>query len=687
MKYYEFETTKYPISHYLAKEDYLITRSEECFFIWNNLPAVVIGKNQVLATEVNLNYATEKGIKIYRRKSGGGAIYTDDGCFMYTFIVKKDSIENIYNEYLTKMCKALNSLGIKAQVGGRNDILVDGAKVSGTAICLKGKYAIFHGTMLYDANLDEMEKILTPSNDKLKSNGVKSIKSRVTNLAKYTNLSKYELMEAIQKRIGNIKGRIFESEEKVIEKMAEKYNDPAFIEGVTIPFTYKTTKRFPKGEITFMAKVSRKIMEEVKISGDFFETYDIAPLCNCFVDVKFERNAIEEVIDNLIISRYIYGVSNQEFKELFAELGEKKKVELHKTCLYENHLAHGAKIVEFGGFLMPLEYSGITPEHHAVRNNAGLFDCSHMGEIAISGRDTIPFLNYLLTSNIEKAPALQMTYGLLLYKNGCVVDDLMVYKINDTSCMLVVNASNTKKDYEYICDNKGNYNVTIKNQSAKCGQLALQGPKAIEYLRELTDYDLDELKYSHFDYFKINGDNFNVSRSGYTGSDGFEIYGEIEDIKDLFEKLASMGVTLCGLGCRDTLRFEAAMPLYGHEISDQITPLEAGLSFAVDFSKKDFIGMDALVKQKKQGLKRRLVGIELLERGIARGDYKLFVGEEEVGYVTTGYMIPETNNAYALGFVNLPYNKIGTEIEVQIRNRNVKAVVRDKKFLNKEYAR
>ena len=358
-----------------------------------------------------------------------------------------------------------------------------------------------------------------------------------------------------------------------------------------------------------------------------------------------------------------------------------------KTCLYNNHLKHNGKIVEFGGFLMPLEYSGISEEHYAVRNDAGLFDCSHMGEFKVSGIDTQKFLNYLLTSNVKDVANNHMIYGLMLYENGTVVDDLMVYKVNDNECMLVVNASNIDKDFDYIKKHMDGLNVEVKNLSSDCGELALQGPKAKDYLATLTSYDLDSLKFFDFTCIEINGAKYNVSRSGYTGSDGFEIYGANKDIVDLFEDLLEAGVTPCGLGCRDTLRFEAAMPLYGHEISDKITPLEAGLNYAIDFEKEKFIGKDALLKQKEAGIKRKLVGLELKERGIARGDYKLFSGGKEIGYITTGYMIPGTQKCYALGFVDVDYSKMGTEIDVQIRNRMVRMVVRNKKFLKKEYVK
>ena len=686
MKYYEFETTEYPISYYLAKEEYLLTKNEEAFFVWNNLPGIVIGKNQVLEDEVNVAKAKEDKIPIYRRKSGGGAVYSDDGCFMFTFIVKKDTIANIYSSCLRKIYKVLKLAGVKCEIGERNDLLVDGAKISGCAIYLKGNYAIMHGSILYDSKLDDMAKYLTPSKEKLAKNKVASVKSRVTNLKGKIEYTKVGLMNFFQKSIGTIKGRLFDSEEKVIAKLASKYENEAWLNGDNLATNYKVSRRFPNGMITFSAKLVKKVIEEVKITGDFFENYDVHTLEHNFIGARIFE--ISKVIDKINIPKFIYGITNEEFKSLFITVEEKKKkVEEKKTCLYNNHLKHNAKMVEFGGFLMPLEYSGISEEHFAVRNDAGLFDCSHMGEVRISGPDTIDFLNYILTSDIKKVDLGHMLYGMMLYVDGTVIDDLMVYKYSNEECMLVVNASNIEKDIENINKYVSKYNVKVENLSDVCGKIDLQGPKAKDYLANFTSFDLDSLKFFNFVYIEIDGMHFNVSRSGYTGSDGFEIYGTNKDIVDLFEDLLEAGVTPCGLGCRDTLRFEAAMPLYGHELNDKVTPLEAGLNYAVSFDKGNFVGRDVLVKQKEVGVKKKLVGLELKERGIARGDYKLFSEGKEIGYITTGYMIPGTQNSYALGFVNKKFAKIGTIIDVQIRNRLVKIEVRDKKFLKKEYVK
>ena len=364
-----------------------------------------------------------------------------------------------------------------------------------------------------------------------------------------------------------------------------------------------------------------------------------------------------------------------------------------KTILYEKHLENNAKMVEFGGFIMPIEYHdhdvfGITPEHLAVRHDVGLFDVSHMGEIEVKGKDAMRFLDYMITSNIASAPCYKMTYGLFCYPDGGVVDDLMVYKLSDDYALLVVNASNTDKDFEWLLNHKDGYDVKIVNRSDEFGQLALQGPNAISVLQKHTDYDLNNLKLFEFAIFPIDGNKMIVSRSGYTGEDGFEIYGDNDAIVSLFDKFVKVDkVRLCGLGCRDTLRFEAAMPLYGDEISQDIKPVEACLNYALALD-KDFIGRDALVEYKKN-MPRKLVGIELVDRGIARGGYELcdLKTGEAIGYITTGYLLPEHDKALALGFVKIEYTELGTEIGIKIRHNIIKAVVRDRKFMNKKYVK
>lgn len=360
---------------------------------------------------------------------------------------------------------------------------------------------------------------------------------------------------------------------------------------------------------------------------------------------------------------------------------------MKKTVLYDQHLLHNAKMVEFGGYLMPIEYTGIALEHQAVREKCGLFDVSHMGEIVLKGSDANRYLNFLLTNEVKMDLKKQMVYGLLLYPNGGVVDDLMVYVQGPNHYLLVVNAANKDKDYQWLKSHQEGFDLEIIDESASTSQIALQGPLSEAILQNLTDYNLESLKLFDFDYFTILGKTFLVSRSGYTGEDGFEIYGSDFDILELFKELTkNPEITLCGLGCRDTLRFEAAMPLYGHEISEEINPLVAGLDFAVKME-KEFIGRETLVKLKNEGLKEKIVALELLERGIARADYPVEAGGEIIGKITTGYLIPNTTKSLAFALISSSYAKIGTEVEVQIRKHKVLARVRNKKFLDKKYKR
>lgn len=360
---------------------------------------------------------------------------------------------------------------------------------------------------------------------------------------------------------------------------------------------------------------------------------------------------------------------------------------MKKTVLYEEHVRRNAKIVEFGGFLMPLFYTDIIKEHMAVRESSGLFDVSHMGEIRVRGKDANRFLNRLLTSFIPEDGKMKMYYGLMLDFQGGVVDDLMAYAYGPEDYLLVVNAANKDKDFAWISARKEGFDVSVVDESDLFSQLALQGPEAKNVLGRFTDYSLDQLKLFQFDHFQISGKEFLVSRSGYTGEDGFEIYGANADILALFSELAAEPeVMLCGLGCRDTLRFEAAMPLYGHEIGPEIDPLVAGLAFAVDLE-KDFIGSDVLRKEKEEGLKRKVVALELLDKGIAREGYEVEADGKVIGKITTGYLLPGRTRALAFALVDADHAKIGMEVSVRIRKDLVPAVVRNKKFLDKKYIR
>ncbi len=358
---------------------------------------------------------------------------------------------------------------------------------------------------------------------------------------------------------------------------------------------------------------------------------------------------------------------------------------MKKTVLYDHHVKLGAKMVEFAGFEMPIQYSSIKEEHHAVRHDAGLFDVSHMGEIKVIGEDATRFLDHVYTNNVNAMTANQILYGFFLYENGGVVDDLLVYKVNDEHYLLVVNASNTEKDYRWLLKQSDGFDVSIINASDEYSELALQGPKAEAMLQKHTDYALDSLKFFTFDDVQLENAEFLVSRTGYTGEDGFEIYGDHEAVKVLFKKLLLEHHDLkpCGLGARDTLRFEVALPLYGHEISETITPLEAGYKFAVKMDKGDFIGKDALQKQLEEGLTRRIVGLKILDKGIVREGADVYVGDEKVGHVTTGYLSPSLNKAVALALVDKPHDKRGTELSINVRKRFLKARVVKKKLYTK----
>ncbi|MFA6889638.1 MAG: glycine cleavage system aminomethyltransferase GcvT [Bacilli bacterium] len=361
---------------------------------------------------------------------------------------------------------------------------------------------------------------------------------------------------------------------------------------------------------------------------------------------------------------------------------------MKKTALYDVHLALGAKMVEFAGWEMPIEYQGLTQEHFATRQTCGLFDVSHMGEIMITGDDALSFTNYLVSGGVKPVP-MRMTYGMLLHHDGGVIDDLMVYFYNPQKILLVVNASNLEKDVAWIISIQKNssYQVIISDISSEVGLIALQGKQASTILQYLTTYPLDTLKMFDFEDLALHTMPFMISRSGYTGEDGFEIYGKNDDIVILFQKLVNLGAIPCGLGCRDTLRFEASMPLYGHEMNETVNPFEAGLSFGVDMNKDDFIGKEALLRAKSQGLKRKIVALELVDRGIARADYPVYDGDHLIGHVTTGYLIPGHDKALALAILDVGYWDLGTLVQIQIRKNRVEAVVRNKKFLHKQYVK
>ena len=363
---------------------------------------------------------------------------------------------------------------------------------------------------------------------------------------------------------------------------------------------------------------------------------------------------------------------------------------LKRTPLFEAYKKHGAKVIDFGGWELPVQFSSILEEHEAVRKEAGLFDVSHMGEVLVEGKDAESYINYLVTNDVTKVSENQAQYTAMCYPDGGTVDDLLVYKLEDEKYLLVINASNIEKDFAWMEQNvKGE--VTLKNISGEVAQLAIQGPKAESILQKVTETDLSQIGFFCFAQ-NVNVDGITevlVSRTGYTAEDGFELYLAAEKVEALWEKLLDAGkedgLKPCGLGARDTLRLEGRLALYGQELTKEISPLEAGIGFAVKTTKEsDFIGKDVLVRQKEEGVKRKIVGIEVTGRGIPRHDYKVFSNaEQEIGFVTSGTQSPTLKKSIGLALISAEHAKVGTELKVEIRNKLIDAVVVKTPFYKK----
>lgn len=371
---------------------------------------------------------------------------------------------------------------------------------------------------------------------------------------------------------------------------------------------------------------------------------------------------------------------------------------LKRTPLYAAHLKLGARMVPFGGWEMPVQYTGVIDEHKAVRNAAGLFDVSHMGEFELKGPQALDLIQLISVNNAAKLGVGQIQYSMMCYENGTIVDDILVYRLGEYHYWLVVNAGNIDKDWEwvsYAAERSGLKNLELKNISGDVAQIAIQGPLAQQILHPLApNAVLDEIGfYWAKTGVKVAGlQTLVLSRTGYTGEDGFEIYCKREDAVALWEALLEAGeddgLIPAGLGARDTLRFEARLPLYGHEINDTITPYEAGLGFFVKTKKgTDFIGREALIRQKEAGLTRKLVGFEMIDRGIPRGGYEVSKDGQVVGAVTTGSFAPTLGKNIGLAYVPVALTEIGTEIDVIIRGKALKAKVVETPFYQPRYKR
>ena len=359
-------------------------------------------------------------------------------------------------------------------------------------------------------------------------------------------------------------------------------------------------------------------------------------------------------------------------------------MESKQTCLHDRHTALGASMSPFAGYDMPIEYAGLDSEHTAVRTRCGVFDVSHMGEVDIKGPDALRFVNHIFTNDASALADGQCAYGMMTREDGGTVDDLLVYRRNANDFMLVINASNTEKDITWIQSQCGGFDVEISDRCADFGQLAVQGPDSEKVMMDVLGIDCTALGFYHF--FTLP-DLTIVSRTGYTGEDGFEIYAAPGKIVEMWDKLMAAGVAPCGLGCRDTLRFEAGLPLYGDELEDNITPIEAGLGMFVKFDKPEgFIGSEALKKQKVDGPAKKLVGLEIDSPATARHGFEVLdLDGAVIGTITTGYNSISVGKNIAMAFVDARYAGLGTKLQVKIRRKLAPATVIKKRFYIPNY--
>ena len=357
-------------------------------------------------------------------------------------------------------------------------------------------------------------------------------------------------------------------------------------------------------------------------------------------------------------------------------------MENKRTCLYDKHVKLGALISPFGGFDMPIQYSTIIDEHQAVRNDCGVFDVSHMGEVTVKGKDAERYVQHIFTNDVSKIEPGQILYGMMCYDNGGTVDDLLVYKMAVNDFFLVINAANIDKDWQWMQENAKGFDIELVNRSEDYGQVAVQGPNAETVVEEVLGLECKDLV---FYTVKTIGDII-ISRTGYTGEDGFEIYASHNYICECWDKLIESGrCKPCGLGCRDTLRFEVGLPLYGDELSADISPVMSGLSMFCKLDKEEFIGKEALAAQKANGVEKRVIGIELEGKAIPRNGYAVVKDGETVGEVTTGYHSISTDKSVCMALVKTEFAKLGTPLEVQIRKKTFPGVVVKKRFYDKHY--
>ncbi|MCS7385679.1 MAG: glycine cleavage system aminomethyltransferase GcvT [archaeon GB-1867-005] len=363
---------------------------------------------------------------------------------------------------------------------------------------------------------------------------------------------------------------------------------------------------------------------------------------------------------------------------------------MRKTHLHDHFVAKGAKMVDFAGWHMPLWFESIIKEHLAVRNAVGIFDVTHMGRMLITGKDSCSFLQYVTTNNVEKLKVKRLHYSTICNPSGGIKDDIMLLRLEEEKYLLICNASNREKIFNWLKQHAEKYQVQVENISDEVPMFALQGPLAEKTLQKLVEADLSKLKHWRLTKAKILGVEAVISRSGYTGEDGFEItlwripLSEAQKAVEVYEAILEAGkeygIAECGLGARDTLRLEAGLVLYGNDIDEATTPLEAKLEWVVKFEKGEFIGREALMKQAEEGLKRIRVGLKMIDRGIPRQHYEIYSGEEKIGTITSGTYSPLLKVGIAMGYVKPQYAEPKTQVEVVIRGKRAKAEIVDWPF-------
>lgn len=362
--------------------------------------------------------------------------------------------------------------------------------------------------------------------------------------------------------------------------------------------------------------------------------------------------------------------------------------QLQRTALNDAHRRLGAKMIDFGGWDMPVTYAGTIDEHLAVRTAAGLFDVSHMGELEVRGPQALAVVQHITTNDASKLQIGQAQYAGLTTPQGTFVDDLLVHKLSDEHYFLCVNASNTEKDFQWILANTKGFDAEVKNTSGQYTQIAIQGPRALEILQPFANVDLSAIKYYWFANGEVDGVPGIIARTGYTGEDGFELYIDPNASEQVWNKLLEAGKPLglhpCGLAARNTLRLEAKMALYGNDIDDTTTVYEADLGWVVKLNKGDFIGRDALAQQKEQGLTRKLVGFEMVERGIGRDHYPIFIDGQQVGQVSSGSPAPFLKKNIGLAYLPLSHTAIGSQFQIDVRGKLVAAQVVPTPFYKRE---